>query len=407
MDEEIAWTLPWGQEVLQRLRTAHRNTREGFERAPRTRDVHEGTEIANFWPFVTGCYSGIEQSFKVVIAGQRGLTVKQLLKETRRKYLTHDLGCLFAEVDDDARRTLNEYYERFHSLHDDIDVSSLQQFLSDLSEPHGSGYERWRYSLVETEREMPSNRVKCMLSIWGATVELIESRQYPDKGRNVTMPDDELRDALHASFHDASDDDKRALSEFVCPYENALSAVATLLWRDHRGICPEADGSDWLSRFFRRTLSAIADERNRSSVSMFINRAIGKGASGLSVRWNDKTHRFEDVPWNLRYRVIDEVPRGAQKFIPEKYDDLLRIVYQGGFLVRENLGGVATDPKWSCTLVAEKERVSGEMLMLKIWEQKLAPYLHIELEGDDAWRTTSIQELVDRSFWQQRSLSMG
>jgi hypothetical protein len=77
MDEEIAWTLPWGQEVLQRLRTAHRNTREGFERAPRTRDVHEGTEIANFWPFVTGCYSGIEQSFKVVIAGQRGLTVKQ------------------------------------------------------------------------------------------------------------------------------------------------------------------------------------------------------------------------------------------------------------------------------------------------------------------------------------------
>ena len=115
--------------------------------------------------------------------------------------------------------------------------------------------------------------------------------------------------------------------------------------------------------------------------------------------------RFEDVPWNLPERVIDALPCGTQEFFPERYDDLLRNVHQEGFSVRENLGGVPTDPKWSCTLDAEKKDESGELLILKVWAQKFAPYLHIELEGSDSWKTTSIQEWVNRSLWRNASLS--
>ena len=342
MGERSVWNLPWGQEVLQRLQTAHKNTQEGFERAPKTRDYHQGTEIANYWPFVTGCYSGIEQSFKVLIASERGLTVNQLIKETGKEYRTHDLGCLFSDIDDSAKQVLDEYYERFQSLHNYIEPSNLQQFLSEISGRSGSGYERWRYSLVETDGEMPRICVECMLSMWGATVDLIASRHYPDTGRHVTMPDDELRDAMKASFSDASDDDIEAVNDFMDPHANALSAVAMLLWKDHRGICTEADGSDWLATFLRRTMSAITEESNRSNVSMFINRARGKFSSGLSVLWNCQHQRFEDIPWNLPKRVIDALPCGTQEFVPEQYDDLLRHVYQEGFSVRENLGGVPT-----------------------------------------------------------------
>ena len=405
MGEPSVWTLPWGQEVLQRLQAAHKSTREAFERAGKTHDLHPGTEIANYWPFITGCYSGFEQSLKVILASERGLTVEQLLKKKGRKYVTHDLGRLFSNIGDSAKQVLDEYYERFQSLHNYIESSNLKQFLSEVSGASGSGYERWRYSLVETDGEMPRMCVECMLSMWGATVDLIASRQYPDTNRHVVMPDDELRDAMQASFHDASDGDIEAVNEFVDPHKNALSAVAALLWKDHRGICTEADGLDWLATFLRRTLSAITEESNRSNVSMFINRARGKSSSGLSVSWNCQRQRFEDVPWNLPKRVIDALPCGTQEFIPERYDDLLRQVYQEGFSVRENLGGVPTDPKWSCTLVAEKKEESEGVLILKVWAQKFAPYLHIELEGSDTWKTTSIQEWVNRSLWQNASLS--
>ena len=379
-----------GKEVLQRLRTAHKTTRESFERELKAHDLHPGTEIANHWPFITGCYSGIEQSFKVIIASERGMTVQQLLKDKGRKYLTHDLGCLFSEIDADARQTLDEYFARFQSLHNYIEASNLQQCLNEVSEPRGSGYERWRYSLVETEGEMPRISVVCMLSLWGATVDLIANRQH--RGPHVTMPDDELQDAWHADFKHVSDEDKEALSEFVDPHESALSAVAMLLWKDHRGICSDAEGTDPLAPFLRRTLAAVNEESNRSNVSMFIKRSIGKSPSGLSVRWNCELHRFEDIPWNLPYEVIDALPCGTQKYFPERYDDLLRKVYQEGFSVRENSGGVPTDPEWRCTLVAEKKEESGEMSVLKVWEQTFAPYLHIELQGSDAWKTTCIRE---------------
>lgn len=77
---------------------------------------------------------------------------------------------------------------------------------------------------------------------------------------------------------------------------------------------------------------------------MFIKRAIGKSPSGLSVRWSCEGHRFEDIPWNPPYKVIDALPRGTQRYFPERYDETF------------------------------------------------APYLHIELQGSDAWETTRIQE---------------
>ena len=383
--EGSAPTLPWGQEVLQRLRTAHKHTRDMFEGAVDIRDFHQGTEIANYWAFVTLCYSGIVQSIKVLIAYEREVTIEQLLilKEAGKwKYRSHDVGRLFSLMDDNARRVLRDYYSRFQSLHNYIDVDNVEEFLNLISGPSGNGYERWRYSLIETEGEIPRISVVCMLSIWSALVALIRSRFSQERRkRGITMPEDEMRKQLRLTSILASGDD-------LCG--NALSSVARIFWELHRGICLRTERFDWWSDLLRGAVSST--ENNRSNIAMFISRAIGKCPTGISVRWNDNSQRFEDIPWNLPKRVTDAVPGGAQGFPPEEYDELLRSVYRRGFSVCENLSGIPMAPKWSCTLVAKKKHESGEMLILRVWAQKYAPHLQIELDGSDTWEATPIQD---------------
>lgn len=388
MNKNDAWTLPWDREVLERLEAAQKTTSDAFKNRDRGRDLHPGTDIANHWPFITGCYSGVEQSFKATIANHKGLTVEQLLEEDPRKYKNHHLGRLFSWMDEEAKEALNEYYERFQSLHNYIAVSKLQMFLDEISGgPEGKGYERWRYALVDTESKIPRNSVDCMLAIWEATVKVLQLRVNLVKSQSIVMPDQELCRAIYVNFGNMHCEDITALRTL---YENnELSAVARLLWNDHRGICREADDSDRLSLFLRRKLNAIKCKSDNANVARFITRAVGKDASGLSVRWNAERKRFEDVPWNLPERFADSVPTGAQKYSPKDYDDLLRKIYQEGFDVRENLGRVPDDPKWCCVL--EAKRQEDEMRVLRLWAQKYAPYHYVEMEGSDSWKATSVR----------------
>ncbi len=59
-------------EIVQRLTIAQERTREAYEDTFKGHDVHPGTEIAGVWPFTTAAYSGIEQTFKFLIAAAGG-----------------------------------------------------------------------------------------------------------------------------------------------------------------------------------------------------------------------------------------------------------------------------------------------------------------------------------------------
>ena len=60
-------------EKLQRLFTAHKKTKETLEREPVTSEWHPGTDIARKWTVITAAYSGLEQTFKFLIAERDGV----------------------------------------------------------------------------------------------------------------------------------------------------------------------------------------------------------------------------------------------------------------------------------------------------------------------------------------------
>ena len=72
-------------EIVQRLTIAQERTREAHEETFKGHDVHLGTEIAGVWPFITAAYSGIEQTFKFLIAEAHGKTVEELVATRGRK----------------------------------------------------------------------------------------------------------------------------------------------------------------------------------------------------------------------------------------------------------------------------------------------------------------------------------
>ena len=124
-------------EVVQRLATAHERTREAYEDTFKGHDLHPGTEIAGAWPFITAAYSGIEQTFKFLIAAARGQTVEELVTTRRPKgsqgYRHHHLGRLFESLEEPVRAQLAEQYRRLRTLHPYIGPATAAEFLNAVS----------------------------------------------------------------------------------------------------------------------------------------------------------------------------------------------------------------------------------------------------------------------------------
>lgn len=164
-------------EKMQRLHTAHKMTKEMFEGKQIPRDMHAGTNIAQIWLFITAGYSGLEQTIKFLIAEENSLTIN----EVRRRYRTHNIERLFRELNDSTKNVVRDYYRRFQSLHSYITVESLDEFLTIVSNSDGKGYERWRYTLIEDEEQLPRNSAEALIAIWGVCTEIASERVDEDE----------------------------------------------------------------------------------------------------------------------------------------------------------------------------------------------------------------------------------
>ena len=88
-------------EKVGRLYTAHKKTEETLEWEPLTWELHPGINIARKWTVITAAYSGLEQTFKYLIAEEQGYTIPELIDYTERQ-----------KQDADAREKNNIHTER-------------------------------------------------------------------------------------------------------------------------------------------------------------------------------------------------------------------------------------------------------------------------------------------------------
>ena len=353
-------TRQYHMEAAVRLRTALRYCKIMLSEIPPRHDLHEGTELANAWTFVTASYSGIEQSLKLLLAQQDGLTVSEWRCSATGKQFrnSHGLRKLFDTIDDEARTTISEYFRRFCSLHSYISSSSIEEYLTEASKGE-RGYTLWRYVLVEGSSELPRASFDAMLAVWASLLEVIECRD--GRSRPVVMPDERLSEAVRKVW-------PVSLRDQMVQYDHPLNAFAARTWRDYRNLLAsggvEEETPNWLS---------TASSRDRD-LNFFVMRARGQDSSGIGVRWNREIDRFEAIPWNLPLIERIDKPNGLRTIASDNGAiriALLKALHPSGFSVKERLLDIERPrsrqrSSWQCTLKAEKHADDGASI--EIWE---------------------------------------
>ena len=362
---------------------------------------------------MTANYSGIEQSFKFLIAENKQITIEKLLECS--KYRTHDLEFLFQELDEEAQDVLGEHYKRFQSLHNYIEMATLLGFLKKVSGAEGKGYEKWRYALIQLD-PVPANTADGMLAIWKASVQLMMKRQY--HGYKALSFDRELLEVFEDILQDAWDeiyrrrqmadmdvpDDPEAFLEewFEC-YDHPINAYAQLLWGCHRGLDVEyVRCLDWLAELFHEWVEKTKEQstgRNLASLQYFVIRAEGNSRTGLGIRWNTESARFEDIPWNLPETVVKEIPQSAQRMngdMGRVREEILKKMHKSGFTVKECRSYAEREEgeEWACTLMAEKAQTAGDNIILKVWEKVWGSYIFVDLNGNESEEFDEVQRWV-------------
>ena len=111
-------------------------------------------DIARHWPTVTGCYSLLEQSLKLLVMMRRD---KYDLKDVRS--FSHNIIQLYDELVATDRENLEIFYIEYASMLGApslVDYPQLRSYLERItmgrasnSKKSGKGYEAWRYCLLE------------------------------------------------------------------------------------------------------------------------------------------------------------------------------------------------------------------------------------------------------------------
>ena len=316
-------------EKVQRLCTAHRKTKETLEAEPVTWELHPGSDIARKWTVVTAAYSGLEQTIKYLIAEQNSQSIKELIafrEGKKHPYRTHDVGQLFSRLPPQTQDVIRDFYGRFQSLHPYITVKTVDEFLSVVSGAGGTGYERWRYTLIE-DKELPRNSPEGLVAIWGVCVQIAKARAWEKE--LVRMPDEELTSKLWMqldnvvlnvsidrqnageAFQDIADEIRR----WAWRTGHPLNAFADVLWHFRRyGEHGQADVSEWLSDALRKWAAAVLKSpavAGTTWLRTFVERAQGHTPDGQSIRWDRNNKRFETISWSLEDRRRDELPPDA------------------------------------------------------------------------------------------------
>ncbi len=398
-------TMETKREILQRLEVAQRQTERAFLRDGLKPDLHPGTEIASAWPFVTAGYCGIEQTFKFLIANAKGMSVEELVapngnKKSASPFRTHDLHTLYEHLDGSAREILEDYYRILQSLHDYVDVPSLQDFLKIVSDPPdgkaGRGYENWRYSLTIPDARIPRNSPVFLLAIWYAAVAVADEREYDS---SMLTPDRQIAswfyhrlESIMRTVHVHSQDRGLPYENYIEQYRlwvrshgHPLNGFAAVLRDARRGVGPAKSGASGtleksLAAWSQSLHEGVTREANYN-VRHFYERARGRRGGPGSIRWNTDKRVFEDEPWELAPRWANTPPPESFQFKGDRHgqrrDSVAERLRTLGLDLRENLDLSSPRPadgdEWLCTLEAKPTapvNSDNSSCVVRVWESR-------------------------------------
>lgn len=403
-------------EIVQRLRVAHKQTKRMLEGEIVALELHPGTDIARNWPVITAAYSGLEQTIKYLIAEEKGCTIKELVDESdptnkqssRRHnqahpFRTHNIAWLFSKLGELTQNVARDFYGRFQSLHPYIRIPQLDLFLQRISGRRGTGYARWRYSLIE-DRNLPRNSPEALVSIWEVCLQIAINRN--SSNQRIRMPDEilewELRRILYRQMiltsknrQDAGEPYQNLRPEIDALYRaagNPLNAFAQLLWHYQRYDSHGVDSaSNWFSEVLNGWCTQVLEASNTAGptkLRTFVERAQGNTGHGASLLWNSTANRFESVPWSMEKQRQSEVPSNAIKI--DCLDGKWRLfgvfwkaAQESGYRVVENraFAGVRRQDGWFCTLrILTRDERDGNPI-LSIWENPLKENCYLVLES--------------------------
>ncbi len=379
------------QKIAWKLGVAWERTSGILFSGPVALELDTDTYIAQQWNVITSSYSGIEQTFKFLIAVDRSQTVSKLLED--RTFRTHNLHCLFGYLADSVKERLRKHFTRFASLHfDDTDdaLMSLDGFLNTISENDGKGYEKWRYSLIE-DGPLPTNSPEALTAIWWASVKIAKEPLFPNT--QLLMPEQELLQDMKELLCEAyryvavekqnEGDHYREIRPEITAWLNStdhpLNAFANVL---HHHAREETHGvgnaSSWLSDVLKRWVELVQKKVKDSGPSdlwAFSMGALGRWYTGHGVRWDSQGSRFAALQWTLDRETRRKPPCAALPYRSIKLGWRLPYLYraarEAGCQVKEsrdfrNLGGHS----WVRTLQVGRDD-DGWKPVLTVWERVL------------------------------------
>ena len=378
------------EEILQRLETAFKKTKELLEDNPIPRDLHPGTNIANYWPIITATYSGLEQTLKFLIAIENSQSIQEFLDNKTKR--THNLSKLFGQLGDQTKKMLEDDYIQFQSIHCYIPMEDIDSFLENVSGSDGRGYQLWRYSLIEYYNQPPVNSVEAMIAVWGTCIEICEYRIY--QNFEPRLPAQKIQFILNRSFNGAYrkvcifdqnqgkpfPDIRLEINFLYQRFDCRLNLFAKILWNYDRfethGL---ADVSKKLSEVINEFAKSILENREKykdSSLKLFLDRSIGRTIIGESIKWNSQSGKFENVPWSLDYRSVESEPKNAIKvriYTENEIKWLRTIFYKNDFIIKENLSfnneDISEKDHYCCIMQVSEKGIKEPVFSL--WQQKI------------------------------------
>ena len=392
--------------ITLRLLTAYAETLESYTRKPAWIEIFGDVALTQQWLTIVATYSGIEQTLKYLIALQKNLTVDELLVENgilenpreeperRTRYRIHQLGTLFSRLDRQTKEAIEHDYAVWQSLYDYLTIPTCAEFLDRIQGDDNRGHLDWRYCLIEGDLP-PGNSADAMLAIWASLIRRCEEREEIPHRAGTRTADEEVRFGLDECLERACMNCEQRAAENgdpIPPLREELrrwapsaacmvNNIAALLGHRERYFeIPEREGSEpmrWMLTECLKQLTYDARQGKRGALPTFARRALGYFPTGQSVRWNQETMRFENVPWPLRSESRDNAPQGATRVAPEdNADRRLRDIWHhagvAGYEVKETrefASNLDQPVQWHLRMRVYDQHEGAEDARISVWQE--------------------------------------
>ena len=315
--------------------------------------------------------------------------------ERRTRYRIHQLATLFRRLDSHTREAVEHDYAVWQSLYDYLTIPRCVEFLEHIQGNNNEGHLDWRDCLIQ-EHLSPPNSADAMLAIRASLIRRCEDRVEIARHAGTRRADEEVRSDLAECMERACMDWKQRAAENGEPIPSLraelarwapsgacmVNNIAALLGHRERYFeVPEREGREPMRKMlneFLRQLTYDPRQGKRGALPTFAQRALGCFPTGQSVRWNQETMHFENVPWPLRSASRDDAPQGATRFAPEdnaegKLRDIWHHTGFAGYEVKETREFAVTldqPVQWHLRMRVYDQHERAEDARISVWQER-------------------------------------